>query len=360
MSSIAFLAMGYMRMNLSLHQAALSLGDNKVLDDIHLELDKGECLVLLGPSGCGKTTVLNVLAGALALDEGRLQFDGRTLDDPAKELFVPMSRRGFATVYQDFSLWPHLSVGENVAFGLRVRGFNKADRDRKVREALQKVRMESFIDRFPSTLSGGQQQRVAMARALAVDPPLLLLDEPLSALDAALREELKDELGRLLGGEHLTAVYVTHDQSEALALGQRIALMKAGRIEQFDSPSGIWDRPRTSFAAQFIGAANVLAFHQEGGKLFLAEGDLRLPARTDFPAQGTCFVRREHVSIVADETSPGRCERNQFGGDRYDAAVRYPCGVRINGRGMASLRPGAPARAEFDPAHLGILPEKQP
>lgn len=345
-------------MNLCLQSAKLRFGDNVVLDNISVDLAKGECLVLLGPSGCGKTTVLNILAGALALDEGRLHFDGRMLDEPGKKRFVPMSQRGFATVYQDFSLWPHLSVGENVAFGLRVRGLNKTDRNRKVREALEKVRMDSFIDRYPSTLSGGQQQRVAMARALAVDPPLLLLDEPLSALDAALREELKDELGRLLSEEGRTAVYVTHDQSEALALGQRIALMRGGRIEQFDTPDGIWRRPRTRFAADFIGAANVLTFARKDGYLVFANGQLRFPAPPGFPAQGVCFARREHVRIVADDQSKGRCERNQFAGDRYDAAVEYPCGIRINGQGSTDLHPGAPARADIDPAHLGLLPEE--
>lgn len=344
-------------MGLNLTDAILHFSQNKVLDDVTLAISRGECLVLLGPSGCGKTTVLNILAGALALDAGRLEFDGRALDEPARQVFVPMARRGFATVYQDFSLWPHLSVGENVAFGLRVRGLNKADRDRKVRAALEKVRMETFIDRLPATLSGGQQQRVAMARSLAVDPPLLLLDEPLSALDAALREELKDELGRLLGEEERTAVYVTHDQSEALALGQRIALMRGGRIEQFDTPDNIWHRPRTRFAADFIGAANVLTFRQQDGHIAFADGQLRLAAPPGFPARGVCFVRREQVGIVEDPQSRGRCTRNQFAGDRYHATVSYPCGTRISGRGAADLRPGAPARAEIDPAHLGLLPE---
>ena len=230
-------------------------GPRTVLDDIHFEVARGECLVLLGPSGCGKSTLLNVLAGALAADGGRLTCDGVPLDDAAARLHLPMHRRGFAMVFQDFSLWPHMSVIDNVAFGLRMRGVAKAERRRLAMAALEQVHMHEHAARLPATLSGGQQQRVAIARALVVKPRLLLMDEPLSALDARLREELKRDIGGLIREHGVTAVYVTHDHGEAFALGDRVALMRDGRIEQLDTPQRLREQPANAFVADFFGVA---------------------------------------------------------------------------------------------------------
>ncbi|TVQ75045.1 MAG: ABC transporter ATP-binding protein, partial [Chromatiaceae bacterium] len=242
-----------------------------VLSDISLDLPAGQCLVLLGPSGCGKTTLLNIMTGMHQADGGQLRCDGEILDDRSQGIHQSMQRRGFAMVFQDFSLWPHMTVAGNVEFGLKIQGVSTRERRARVMQALEQVQMAAFADRRPGTLSGGQAQRVAIARALVVRPRVLLMDEPLSALDARLREELKSEISTLLRETGTTAVYVTHDQSEAFTLADRVALMHQGRIEQLDSPEVLYARPRTRFAANFIGASNVIPYRREGNRITLRD-----------------------------------------------------------------------------------------
>ncbi len=314
-------------------------------------------MVLLGPSGCGKTTLQNVIAGLTPLDAGRCTCGDRVLDDPASRVFVPLRERGFATVFQDFSLWPHMTVAENVAFGLRVRGVPDHERAQRVASALEKVRMSNFADRLPASLSGGQQQRVSIARAMAVQPRLLLLDEPLSALDARLREELRGELSRLLREEGQTAVYVTHDQAEAFALGDLVAVMRDGRIEQLDTPEALYRAPRTRFVAEFIGSANVVPFEQQNGQLMLA-GRLALPARIDWPGRGFCFIRREGVRIRAetsDVSASAMCLNRQFLGSYVEARAGWPGDLELTGEGQGSIALGARVSIEIDPACVGLL-----
>ncbi len=211
-----------------------------------LSIAAGELFFLLGPSGCGKSTLLRLIAGLLAPTTGRIFFDDRDVTS------LQTSKRNAVMVFQSYALWPHMTVAENVRFGLSVRGGEKAEQLRRVDEVLDLVRMRDFADRKPNQLSGGQQQRIALARALAVNPACLLLDEPLSNLDAKLRHEMRGEIRRICKSAGSTTLYVTHDQKEALAIADRIAVMNAGRIEQVGTPSDLYHRPVTAFVADFM------------------------------------------------------------------------------------------------------------
>ena len=219
---------------------------------LDLTIYEGELLSLLGPSGCGKTTTLNLIAGFVPPTAGRVRIDGQDVTDR------PAHQRGLGVVFQSYALFPHLSVFENVAFGLRERRVSRSDVDRRVRAALALVRLDARAEHRPSHLSGGMQQRVALARALVYEPRVLLLDEPLAALDKKLREEMRSELREIQRSVGITTVFVTHDQAEALGLSDRIAVMQGGRIEQLGAPREIYERPATRFVAEFIGASTVL------------------------------------------------------------------------------------------------------
>jgi iron(III) transport system ATP-binding protein len=222
-----------------------------VLKDISLTVQPGELFFLLGPSGCGKTTLLRLLAGFLQPDSGTIEFDGQDVTLLAPE------KRNAGLVFQNYALWPHMTVFENVAFGLESRKIRGEMRDKQVMEALDQVKMADYGDRKPASLSGGQQQRVALARAIAFKPRLLLLDEPLSNLDAKLRDTMRSEIRRICKSTGLTAVYVTHDRREALSMGDRIAVMHQGRLEQIGSPEVLYRAPATRFVAEFMGSINL-------------------------------------------------------------------------------------------------------
>ncbi|UCH24356.1 MAG: ABC transporter ATP-binding protein [Trueperaceae bacterium] len=221
-----------------------------IVEDLELSIQEGELVSLLGPSGCGKTTTLRAIAGFITLQNGTLAIAG---SDYTR---IPPNRRNIGMVFQSYALFPHLSVFENVAFGLRLRRVAKEDLAQRVRSALDMVGLSGFDSRLPAQLSGGQQQRVATARAIVIEPQLLLLDEPLSNLDAKLRVEMRSELKRVQRRLGVTMIYVTHDQEEALALSDRVVVMNAGRIEQLDSPENVYQRPRTLFVAHFVGFSN--------------------------------------------------------------------------------------------------------
>jgi putative spermidine/putrescine transport system ATP-binding protein len=227
-------------------------GAVRAVDGVDLAIAPGEFFAMLGPSGSGKTTCLRLIAGFEQPDAGHIEIFGETVEG------LPPYRRAVNTVFQDYALFPHLSVGENVAYGLRVRGIGRADRDRMAREALAMVKLSGMETRRPAQLSGGQRQRVALARALVVRPKVLLLDEPLGALDLKLREEMQSELKGLQRALGLTFVFVTHDQSEALSMADRVAVFNEGRIVQVGPPEEVYERPATRFVARFVGSANVL------------------------------------------------------------------------------------------------------
>ena len=241
---------------------------------VDLRIEPGEFVSLLGPSGCGKTTTLRLIAGFLSPDAGEIRVGERVLSRPGA--VVPPEQRNMSMIFQSYAVWPHMTVSANVAYGLRMRRVAREPIRRRVLEALQRVRLEALADRYPSELSGGQQQRVALARALVVEPETLLLDEPLSNLDATLREEMRFEIRRLHDEFRITTVYVTHDQAEAMVTSDRIAVMNGGRIEQIGTSEDIYERPRSSFVARFIGASNILDCQVQGDRATVDGVVLRL------------------------------------------------------------------------------------
>lgn len=227
-------------------------GSTPILRDVDLDVRQGEFLTLLGPSGSGKTTMLNIIAGILQGDSGSIMLRGVDISH------LPPEKRDIAVVFQNYALFPHMTVAQNVAFPLKMRGIGRDECRKRVEAALAIVKLETFADRYPSELSGGQQQRVALARAQVFGPAIMLMDEPLSALDKRLREHMKTELKLIQQRLGLTVIYVTHDQGEALALSDRIAVMEEGRIAQLSSPQEIYERPANRFVAEFIGEANLM------------------------------------------------------------------------------------------------------
>ncbi len=271
-------------------------GDTVVLREIHLQIEEGELFFLLGPSGCGKSTLLRIIAGLLAPTSGRILFNDRDVTALGTE------KRNAVMCFQSYALWPHMSVRENVRFGLDVRRMDRAQQAQRIEEVLKLVRMDALADRKPNELSGGQQQRVALARALAVRPECLLLDEPLSNLDAKLRQEMRSEIRRICKSAGLTSIYVTHDQKEALSAADRIAVMKDGRLMQVGTPGELYHRPRTSFVADFIGQTNLLRGQVKGhegavARVQTAAGSLLVPAEGHLPEQVVLSIRPERMKI---------------------------------------------------------------
>ncbi|HVY15015.1 MAG TPA: ABC transporter ATP-binding protein [Rhodopila sp.] len=236
---------------LRLVDVSKSFGGVQVLKPLRLDMVQGEMLALLGPSGCGKTTTLRLIAGFEVPDTGSVVINGRDMTA------MPPNKRGLGMVFQNYSLFPHMTVGENVAFGLRMRGASAAEKTKRVRAMLQMVRLESFEDRRISQLSGGQQQRIALARALATEPSILLLDEPLGALDKNLRERMQFELRDIQHRLGITCILVTHDQEEALTMSDRVAVMAHGEVKQVGHPTDVYERPRSRFVSEFLGTANI-------------------------------------------------------------------------------------------------------
>ncbi len=284
-------------------------GDFVAVQDVSFEIRRGEFFSMLGPSGCGKTTMLRMIAGFEDVSSGSLKLDG------VEQVGVPPYRRAVNTVFQNYALFPHLSVFDNVAFGPRIRQLDRAQLERRVREMLEVVRLADFAKRMPSQLSGGQRQRVALARALVNNPRALLLDEPLSALDAELRRQMQIELKRIQRDVGITFVFVTHDQEEALTMSDRIAVMSKGRLEQVGTPEQIYDEPTTAFVARFIGSANLIPVVVERATDGLAT--LRLPgvrlgeAATggrsfESGAPARLMIRPERLEVAPQEPPPDR------------------------------------------------------
>ena len=366
-------------------------GPHVALDALHLDIADHQFITLLGPSGCGKTTTLRLLAGFMEPDSGQIAVDGAVLSSPAGS--VPPERRGMGMVFQNYALWPHMSVFDNVAFGLTMQRVPAAEARRRVTDMLGIVGLEGVAGRSPSALSGGQQQRVALARSLVTEPSILLLDEPLSNLDAKLRERMRNELKDLQRRTGITFVYVTHDQSEALALSDRIAVMAGGRLQQYGPPLEIYERPANRFVADFMGAANLLdgtveqaelgqggAGQGGAGQGVVGQGVVALPGGARFaatlPAGAAAgdavalMLRPEDMAIcrqppAAPANTPANTPANALAATVQDSVLlgglmeyRVRAGT---GAGAVSLRVQVPRGAGFAPGEavwLSVPPER--
>ena len=344
------------------------------LQGVDLKIEPGEFFILLGPSGCGKTTTLRAVAGLEQPDTGEISIDGTTVFSSVRRLFVPPEGRPIAMVFQSYAVWPHMDVYENIAFPLRrgVRSLNKRDIDTRVRSVLDLLGMEDLLDRPVTTLSGGQQQRVALARALALQPKVLLMDEPLSNLDLKLQVRLRSQIKDLMKRLGMTTLYVTHNQDEALEMGDRIAIMDRGRIVQMGSPVEIYRSPRSEFAARFMGEMNliegeVLAVNGATARVRTALGDLHgmLPPGVEFRPSDSCLlgIRPEDVELkpntgtLGDNQVEGLVSDVRFLGEGF----AYECRVqattlRAKAHRSQLLQRGASVRISLDPSYCIVVP----
>ncbi len=300
---------------LEVEGASKRYGAVVALGGVNLRAGEGEFVTLLGPSGCGKSTLLGVIAGTIEPDAGEVRVAGARLD------LLPAEKRNLGMVFQSYALFPHMRVRDNVAFGLRMRRVPNSELERRVRGALELVGLEAMASRYPRALSGGQQQRVALARAVVIEPSLLLLDEPLSNLDARLREGLRDELRALQRRVGTTSVYVTHDQAEAMALSDRIVVMRAGRVVEEGTPVELYRAPRHRFTAEFLGNTNLIPAIAEPGALRLPWSEA-VPNPRDLRGPVLLSVRPEDVRLEARPDGRGEVEGATFLGDRVEFLVR--------------------------------------
>ena len=332
-----------------------SYGDVQALRPVDLKVQAGELLTLLGPSGSGKTTLLQLIAGLVEPTDGHLLIDGRDMTH------APASKRDIGVVFQSYSLFPHLTVAENVSFPLQMRRLQTAEVRRKVSAALEMVGLSGFDRRFPSDLSGGQQQRVVLARCFVYEPSLILMDESLSALDRKLREQMQIEIKRIHRETGSTIIFVTHDQEEALALSDRICLMREGQIEQLGTPMDIYDAPRTEFVADFIGISNILRGERTGAdRLLTPDGELPLPNSTGREEHISLAVRPEYLSVVPAGQGflTARVEERIYAGSETRLIVRTAGNAVLTVRrpaGADPIPPGEVLSLTWDPANSRVL-----
>jgi len=339
---------------LKLDNVCKSYPDGWTLGDVSFTVEQGEIVCLLGPSGCGKTTLLRIIAGLETLESGRVLVDGRDVSR------VPPHRRGFGLMFQEYALFPHKDVFGNVAFGLRMQGLEREVVVARVAEALELVGLAGFERRDVNQLSGGEQQRVALARSLAPQPRLLMLDEPLGALDRALRERLMEELPVILHRAGVTAITVTHDQGEALALADRVVLMRVGHVVQVGTPEQVYRRPASAWAARFLGLTNLLeARVVKRGLVETGIGNFEL--ETEDWEKGQLLIRPEAAQLSADGPNllHGTVMERSFRGERYRLRVRHVSGVELIFNLPASVE--LPATGEtitlsLSPQALALLP----
>jgi ABC-type Fe3+/spermidine/putrescine transport system ATPase subunit len=354
---------------LAIRNVGKDFGATTAVRDFSLDIAPGAFVSLLGPSGCGKTTMLRMIAGFIAPSRGTIELNGQVLSSPTASL--PPEKRGMSMIFQSYAIWPHMTVAENVAFGLQLRHLPVKEIRERVDEVLGVVRLSNLSGRYPAELSGGQQQRVALARAVVIKPEILLLDEPLSNLDANLREEMRFEIRRLHDEFKMTTVYVTHDQSEAMVTSDQIVVMNHGTVEQIAAPYALYNRPRTRFVATFIGRTNLLPAARVGDKVdfqgFMLPAD-RFAQLDDLGPELLFSLRPQSVRVLQSQTPhsatgevsvQGTVVKRSYFGDRWDYTIdlggkltvvastdpRQQCEVGetvwmgINPRDMVAVRP---------------------
>lgn len=353
-----------MILNERLAGSAIHIGDcaktfadgTRALKPIALDVASGETLVLLGPSGCGKTTLLRIISGLERPDAGgRILFDG---DDVTA---LPIEKRDIGMVFQSYALFPNMNVGENVAYGLKVRGASRADRDREALHFLGLCRIQDLAHRRIDQLSGGQRQRVALARALAVKPRALLLDEPLTALDAALRETLRTEIADLLRSLRVTSIYVTHDQNEAMVLADRLVVMRDGVIRQLDTPERIYAHPSDRFVAEFVGKTNIINGSTRAGRFVTAFGGMTLREKDRTRERDAIFFRPEHLRIGPPEGADFRLHvagMHFHGATKRVSLLADDTRIETDVAGATPIAIGDEVGVSVDPAHLMDLADR--
>lgn len=305
-------------------------GDVTAVDSLNIEIDKGECFSMLGPSGCGKTTTLRMVAGFEDLSAGEVYVGDRLLSSPAKNYYLPPEKRNFGMVFQAFAVWPHLSVYENVAFPLRIRKLPESEIEQRTRDALQSTNLLKVANDSPTNLSGGGKQRVALARALAINPDVMLLDEPLSSLDPHLREEMRFEIKDLQRQYGFSIIYVTHDQSEAMALSDRILVMKNGVVQQIDTPFNVYNNPANKFVFSFIGLSNFLNIDFSSDKATVSGTNIQLPSKllpteAIHTGQAVLASRPSEIDFVSEhdpQALRGIVKRKAFLGEIVDYQIK--------------------------------------
>ncbi len=311
----------------SLRHVTKKYGGVVAVRDLNIEIGKGECFSMVGPSGCGKTTTLRMLAGFEDLDEGEIRVGDRLFSSSFEGFYVPSEKRDFGMVFQAFAVWPHLNVFDNVAFPLQIRGVGKAETARRTREALAYTGLLRYEASYPNELSSGQKQRIALARAININPAVMLLDEPLSNLDPKLREEMRFEIKDLQRRFGFTIIYVTHDQAEAMALSDRILVMNLGVAQQVDTPYNIYNRPANKFVFSFVGLSNLLPAEVHDGAIYLAGGTEGGPVSRNIPAdlkerRFTLACRPSEISLSKDDGVRGTVSKRVYLGDLIDYRVR--------------------------------------
>ena len=344
-------------------------GSNHVLRDINLTIEDGDFMTLLGPSGCGKTTTLRVVSGLEKPQNGIILMDGKEIVNAAEASFAPPSKRNLNLVFQSYALWPHMTVFDNVAFGLRIRKENSETIAKKVASALDRMQIGEFAKRYPTELSGGQQQRVAIARAIVSEPRLLLLDEPLSNLDAKLRVDMRAELKRLHHETGTTIIYVTHDQTEALTMSTKIALFKAGELNQVATPTELYNNPIDLEAADFIGNPSInfvkgtaqveaggMRVDSPLGQLGFERGDMTEAAPQSGSVDVTIGVRPEQLSISRQADDAHWVEGHVYSG--MPAGSETLVSVRVGDTMLTVKELGSTHYASDEPVYLGFNPKK--
>ena len=346
-----------MQHHVSIEGATKRFGDVIAVNNISVAIEKGEFFTLLGPSGCGKTTLLRMLAGFYQIDSGNIIFGDKIMND------VPAHKRDTGMVFQNYAIFPHMTVSENVAYGLKARKVQKSEIKRRVDEALELVQISKLRNRKPNELSGGQQQRVALARAFVIEPSVLLMDEPLSNLDAKLRVQMRTIIKKLQRRLGITTIYVTHDQEEALAISDRIAVMKDGNIMQIGDPSEIYKRPQNLFVAGFVGTSNLIdceCVSAGDGKAILRTGGLEMTVNVKKACQGSAAISARPEQLFFSESGlPGKIVISTFLGDFFEYEILLDSGTTVllneYTKDFNSVHEdGKKVHISFNPAQIGV------